>query len=185
MQLFGYAFASDSVLFLEVILALVNSGFTLTVVLVDSGNNSATKKYELQSADYAEAVTDSSAILAALTPISTARIRSYSIIQKFEEDAFSFPTNVEIENQAEIVARLATPNETATIYIPAPIASIFVGPSGEAYNTVDGTDTLVENYLAIFNENAQAFISDGEFITPTVAQRFKSGKRIHKASRKG
>lgn len=166
-------------------MALVSDGFVLTVTLVDSGNDVAVKKYLLQSADYDEAVTDSAAILAALDPITTATIRGYKITQDFVEDAFTFPTAVEIENQAEIVVRLATPNKYGTIYIPAPLASIFVAGSGDGYNIVDGTDTLVADYLAIYNLNAQAYISDGEYITATVAQRFKSGKRIHKASQNG
>jgi len=163
---------------------LVASGFELTVVLVDSGNDTATKKYQLQATTYADAVTDAGVILGVLV-ISTAVVRSYKITENYINDAFNFPTAVEIENQAEIVVRLVETGKYGTIYIPAPNASIFVAGSGDGYNIVDGTAPLVAAYLAIYNENAQAFISDGEFITPTVAQRFKSGKRIHKASQNG
>lgn len=164
---------------------LVSTGFKLTVTLVDTGNNVSTKLYDLQSATYAAAVTDTATIIAALDPITTATIRGYTIGEKFEEDAFVFPTLAEVENQAEIVVRLATQNKFATLYIPAPIASIFVSPSGDGFNIVDGTDTLVAAYLALFNAGAEAYLSDGETITPTVAQRFKSGKRIHKANTRG
>lgn len=164
---------------------LVTTGFKLSVILVDTGGNTSTKVFDLQAATYAAAVTDAATIIAALNPITTAAIRSYSIAEKFEEDAFTFPTAAEIENQAEIVVRLATMNKYATIYVPSPIASIFVSPNGDGYNIVDGTDALVAAYLALFNAGAEAYLSDGETITPTVAQRFKSGKRIHRASRDG
>ena len=166
-------------------MALVSAGWELSVTLVDSGNDTSTKRYALQSATAAAAATDAATIIAALDAISTATIRSYSLGEKFEEDAFTFPTLTEIENQAEIVVRLATLNKFATLYIPAPSASIFVAGSGDGFNIVDGTDTLVGNYLALFNSGAEAYLSDGEFITPTVANRFKSGKRIHKASKNG
>lgn len=166
-------------------MALVSSGFQLTVTLKDSGNDNAVKKYLLQADNYADAVTATGVILAALQAISTAAVFGYRIAENYINDAFNFPTAVEIENQAEIVVRLVETGKYDTIYIPAPLASIFVSPSGDGYNIVDGTDPLVAAYLALFNENAQAYISDGEFITPTVAQRFKSGKRIHKASQNG
>jgi len=166
-------------------MALVSNGFVLTVTLKDSGNDNAVKKYILQSATYAAAVTDSATILAALEAITTATVFGYKISEDFIEDAFTFPTAVEIENQAEIVVRLVDTGKYGTIYIPAPLASIFVSPSGDGYNIVNGSNTLVGNYLAIYNSGAEAYISDGEFITPTVAQRFKSGKRIHKASNNG
>lgn len=164
---------------------LVSTGFLLSVTLTDTGGNNSIKRYDLQSATYAEAVTDTAAIIAALNPITTATIKGYTIGEKYEDDAFVFPTSSEIENIAEIVVRLATQNKTDTLYVPAPIASIFVGPNGDDWNTIDGQDALVAAYLAIFNAGAQAYLSDGETITPTVAQRFKSGKRIHRASRKG
>lgn len=166
-------------------MALVSVGFTLRVTLKDSGNDTAVKAFALQDTVYADAVTASGVIIAALDAITTATISTYSLTEKYDEDAFTFPTAVEIENQAQIEVRLSTPNEFGTIWIPAPLASIFIAPSGDGYNIVDGTDTLVANYLALYNENAQAYISDGEFITPTVAQRFVSGKRIHKASKNG
>ena len=164
---------------------IVSSGWIATFSLVDTGGNTATKLYNLQAADYAAALVDVAAVEAALDPITTATIKGYNLTEKFLDDAFTYPTLAEVENQAEIVVRLASVNKFDTIYIPAPIASIFVGATGEQFNTVDGTDPLVAAYLALFNAGASAYLSDGETITPAVAQRFKSGKRIHKASRKG
>lgn len=166
-------------------MALVSAGFKLTVTLVDSGNDTSTKNYDLQSATFAEAQTDAATILAALNAVTNAVVRSYSLSEKFEEDAFNFPALTEIENQAEIVVRLATLNKTATIYIPAPIPTMFVGANGDSYNIVDATNAPMLAYLALFNAGAEAYLSDGETISPTVAERFKSGKRIHRGSRNG
>lgn len=163
-------------------MALVSDGFSLTVQLKDTGDNSTTRTYELTAATAAAAATDAATIMADLDALTNAVIVGYTIGERFVEDALTLPTSAEVENCAEISAYIVgSPTKTATVNIPAPVPGIFVGTSGKNFNIVDTSDTLVQNFLAHFGNAGEATLSDGEIINPTTA----SGKRIHKKSRRG
>lgn len=162
-------------------MALVTYGFTLQVELVDRGGDITTKTYDLTATTHADALTASAAIVGALDAVTNAKIRSYSVSEKYKDNAFTLPLLGQIEEQALIVLRLTSdPTKSATHTIPAPVDGIFMDTSGEGFNTVDGTDSLLQAYLDIFDATGESYISDGER-----SAGFVSGKRIHRKSRRG
>jgi hypothetical protein len=170
-------------------MALGSIGWFLTVELVDRGNNSTTRTFELVSTDTAG---DASAVLTAvgtiltrLNAVTAAVVKSYSVSKRFVEAALTLPTSAEaeVEKHALITALIyQQPNESASIDIPAPEQGIFLAQSGPNVNLVDFADTDVQNYLDIFDYNAPlAKISDGEQIDKAVVK----GRRTSSKSGKG
>ncbi len=155
------------------------SGYWLTVSLTDNGGDISTLSYELQSADMATAITDTSAILAAIALNSDSVVSGYNLGIRYTEDAFVYPVSgVENQNKARIVVQLTTGTEKARIDIPAPKPSIFNATSGKEANVVDIGGAAVTAYIALFEAGAEAFISDGE-----IADFPVEGRRV--SSRKG
>jgi len=162
-------------------MALVADGFNLSVTLADRGGNTTVKSFDLTSADHATALTDATAILAALTGVSDASVKGYTIGTRYVENAFVLPTVGEIENQAMLTFRLyGDPLKKATFTIPAPKDAIFSASSGALYNQVDLADTEVIAMRNVFFTGGEATISDGE-----TAVALENGKRIHRKSRRG
>jgi len=170
-------------------MALVFSGFRGRVTLRDQGGNYAFKEYDLREATtHADALSDLSAIVALLDPITNAVIQGYSLSTIYEEDGFAFPTGgVQIENLARVTALLDSDEvgKTVTIEIPAPVDGIFMGSAGKSYNIVDVGDSALFAYTdgVYATTGGLAFISDGETIQDTNA--LVSGKRVHKKSNNG
>lgn len=164
-------------------MALVAAGFEFSVVLVDSGGNKAARVFDLTSADMTEALADAAAIVPLLEAVTNAVIQSYRVTQRFAEDAFAYPIGgVNVEELALIVAQVdGQPNKTANFSIPAPVDSIFVQVTGPQRNVVDTADPALIAYASIWNPGSRATISDGESIELPLL----SGKRIHRASRRG
>lgn len=163
-------------------MALVSGGFRGSVTLVDNGRNTTTKQYELKATTLAAAVTDMADIVTALDAVTNAVIVSYNVSQVFVEDALALPAaGVQIEEQALITTTIVgDPLKSASFTIPAPVAAIFVGTSGENADIVNTENALFDAYFSVFQLNGQAYISDGES-----ALAAKKGRRIHKASRRG
>lgn len=162
-------------------MALVTDGYSLTIVLKDTGNNSTTMGFELTAVTAAAAETDALAIIAVLNPVTDATIVSYRVSHGFIEDNFSFPAAAEIEKKASIVALIDGESvKTCTIKIPAPNVGIFQGTDGKAFNLVDIADTALLSYLLVFQTAGEATISDGEVMGDPL-----HGKRITVGSRKG
>lgn len=163
-------------------MALVSTGFWAVIALVDNGGNVTRKTYHLRAADFTAATTDTGDILDALAAVTDSVIEGYQIEQRFSNDAFSYPAiGVQNENQALLDIAVADNfNKTATLTIPAPKATLFVGTAGPTANVVDVTDPLILAYVDVFKATGQAYISDGED-----ADFIKSGRRIHKKNNKG
>lgn len=166
-------------------MALVSDGFELVVTLVDSGDNKSNKRYILNAADAATAATDAGTIMTRLTAITNAVIGGYGLTEKFVEDAFVYPTDIEIENRALVIGRIdGEPSKTWTETIPAPIVGIFVAPSGPSRNEIDITNTALVTYMGTFNATqALAEVSDGEQLADV--STIKSGHRAHRKSNYG
>jgi hypothetical protein len=164
-------------------MALVTAGFVLRVVLIDNGGNTAVREYDLVATTAANAATAAATILAALDAVTDAVVKSYTIGEVFVEDALSLPASgVQIENLAEIVLQITDdPLKKVVISIPAPVAGLFVGSSGPSANIVDVNDSALIAYAQTWEGVGEATISDGESITLPII----SGKRVHRASRKG
>lgn len=163
-------------------MALVSDGFRLTVTLVDTGANTTSKTFDLTAADYATALADSAAIMASLNGVTDALVKGYSIAERYIENTPGLPLAAEISDRASVLVQLASnPFKKETIEIPAPIAGMFQGASGDAWNLVNVANAALGTFLAHFALGAEATISDGETIeTPAL-----KGKRIHVASRNG
>lgn len=168
-------------------MALVLSGFTGVVTLVDQGGKVVRKEYELrEAATYATALADLQTIVSLLDPITNAAIRGYSIRTEYEDDAFAFPTGgVEVENVAQLIVALETENKYEKIFIPAPIDGIFLASFGKGYDVVDVGDAALFAYVdgVYSTTDGVAYISDGETVKDLAA--IQSGKRIHRASNLG
>jgi hypothetical protein len=169
-------------------MSLESKGYYLNVVLVDaSGENKATIRYNMESADFATLVTDAAAVMSALNAVTDAVIVAYQIGEKFgENSSFVAAEGVEIENVASISSRLDAPQEKwATVRIPAPNIGVFEAATGTGRNRVDPTDTDLLTYLGLFvTSTGVATLSDGETLLIPGASNTK-GKRIHRASRRG
>ena len=168
-------------------MALTSNGFELHVTLMDSGLNTSNLTYVLLAADYATAVIDSGTIIAALTAVTQAEIKAYSILERFIEDNIAVPvTNVNVENQALIVLQLASsPLKKASIKIPAPVPGIFLATTGEGSNVIDVLDTDLNTYVDTWQETpGVATLSDGEQVADGLDALLR-GHRIHRQSSRG
>jgi len=162
-------------------MALVSSGFFLTVQFVDTGKNTTQRRFALTSIDIATAIIDSGIILAAVGAVTNAVISGYNISEAFTENALVLPVDTEIEKQAQLSLLLAgLGTKTAVATIPAPVAGIFTDVSGPGYNVVDVSDAGVLAYVNIYKAGGQATISDGE-----IADKLLSGRRISVKSNRG
>lgn len=178
-------------------MSLVSSGFVLNAVLKDAAGNKSGMRFDVQGADIATAKTNAATIMTALAAITNAAIVSYTIGERFEENAtFYGAAGSEVENIASVVTQLAgTPIKYHTFRIPAPVDGLFQGAQGPARNQVDVTDADLLTYLLNFVDetgftipgpDAIALVSDGEKLAgsdpnPVVI----NGKRIHRASTSG
>jgi len=168
-------------------MGLVSNGFALNIQLIDGGANTANMSFDLRSADYATAVTDSAAIIAALNPITEAVIRQYSIVEKFVEDTLSLPAGtVHVEDRALMTLQLtSSPLKTVNHIVPAPVVGVFQGASGQALNVVDVNDVDLRTYIAIFHADGEATISDEEDVALNPTGGILRGVRAHRKSYRG
>lgn len=155
------------------------SGFWATVTLIDTQSDRSTLEFELQSADFTEAQTDTDAIVTDLKAVTDASVANVSISYRREEDDFAYPaTPCNNSEKARIVVQLVGSTKKAVIDIPSPKAAIFNGTVGVANRTVKLDATPVVNYIQNFQTGNEAFISDGE-----VSDFAVRGERV--TSRKG
>lgn len=156
--------------------------FALAVTLLDNGRNETTMRYQLTSADAAEAATDAAAIMAALANVTDCTVKSYQIEHRYVNDAPTLPlSGVENQNQAIITVVLnADPTKSGTLVIPGVKPGMFVGSSGDNANIVDHTDVAIIAYVDLFTTGNEALLSDGE----VGSLNFK-GVRRHVKSRRG
>lgn len=147
-------------------MALVSAGFWLHVALVDKGNNTTSKTYELTSADYAAAVTDAGTVLAALAGVSALVVGKYFIEEKYVNDAFALPSSADA--QAEVTASITTyiedkGDKKANYNFPGPIAAnVWVSTTGNDSNIVKISSAQVIAYQGLFIPGGPCYISDGE-----------------------
>lgn len=180
-------------------MALVSVGYVANIKLVDAAGNQSFLRPDVVGADFATALANAQSIIAELDPLTDALIVGYSVSQVYAEDTDVYgAAGSEVENIAEIVCPLETAGKYHTFRIPAPADAIFVGASGPDRNRVNTANADVLAYVSLFTDktgydgtpgaDAIALVSDGEKISPDNAndQPFiSSGKRIHRASRRG
>jgi len=164
-------------------MALQASRWYTVLTMKDQGGNTFRRTYEQSApADYAAALASQTALATDLQAVSNCQIVKAVTFQEYEEDT-TFVGTAEGENQALITVGLANkPLDSATLNIPAPVDSIFVGTSGPNRNVVKepADSAILAAFLANFDSEALFYVSDGEQM-----DGFKKGKRIHKKSLSG
>lgn len=170
------------------LMALTSAGFVVTVVLVDSGENESKMRFYFRSTDFDTIRAFAVGTLATnLGAVTGSVIKSIHISESVDEDAFALPAGVENENRALIVGRLDD-NGTKNIFIPGAADGVFVAATGSDRNVVDSTDADLLAFLSMWQQvsapgDSVLTLSDGQELHPT--SPIKSGKRTHRASRKG
>jgi len=170
-------------------MAIVADHWELVVQLVDEGGNSTTRRFQFRASDDAgdmsDLLTSGGALLTDLAAVSDAVIKKVSYNKVMVEGVFALPEEGEVEEHALITAPInGEPLKSATIDIPAPKDTIFIGApgDGESFNQVDFNDGALGNYLGLFTGGASQFlVSDGE----AIVQNNMRGKRTHSRSTGG
>jgi len=155
------------------------TGFFVNVQMIDRNEDQTSKDYELDVADFAEALGAALEIVGDLMLVSQCEIVGYSISQRLVENAIVIPSAGEVQTKARLIIRLAGGNEKATIDIPAPKEEIFMALTGKANKVVDVTNTDVADFLANFLTAGNCFISDGEKMA---ADGLLEGRKVSTAS---
>jgi len=156
-------------------MAFVNDGFEVSITLGGIDDSTQTRTYQLTSADYAEAVTDTTTILGLLAAVSDGAVKGYSITARSVQDAYNRPAVATAERgDAAIVSGeiAGNPLKSWSFSVPYPKVDIFLATAGRNYNVVDIADAALIAYKNIWGVGGQAEISDGE-----VAGNIVSGKR--------
>jgi len=169
-------------------MAIASAGWKLNVTMGDNGRRHFIKTFEFRDTitTHAAAVAAAAALIVDLEGVSQLEILGYQVSEVFLEDTVAYPVGLNAQGEMGALLNLSIENEplkTATQFIPGPKDADFVGASGTAaYDDVDGTAFV--DWLANFLETGGTFsISDGEQVADVGG--FKSGRRIHRKSRRG
>jgi phage tail sheath gpL-like len=169
----------------EATMALVAGAWMLHAELIDGTGRLTTISRRLVAADAAAAAAAATAHLALLTAVSDCKIVSYTVGQKYEENALGALPAVTVLNSVQAVISASIqdqPNKFATLSIPGPKITVFAGSSGRNANVVDVGAGIVTDYLADFTAAGHVFISDGEHLDPVYNA---TGERVTKYRRLG
>jgi len=165
-------------------MALVSTGFQLSVTLVDQGKGKSTLRYDLTAADAAAAAVDTATILAALAAVTDAGIQSYTLGEVYKDSAVNSGSG-QVENLAVITAKIDDADlKYAIVRIPAPKDGLFQAASGGGYDLVDPADADLVAYLQVWQTGNEALLSDGESLVSPGTAGNVVGKRAHRASKK-
>lgn len=149
------------------------AGFFLSISLLDGQDDTSKIEYGLTSADYATAVTDANAVIAAINLVSDAVITSYAIKQVYDENSIVPVSGADNAIKALMSFQLEDRPAKASLSVPAPKLSIFAAPTGPDAKNVDLTNTGVQAYEALFLTGGQCYLSDGE-----TADDLLKGRRV-------
>lgn len=164
-------------------MAFNSVGFEAVVTLLDRGDNMTHMRFGVGGADIAAAEAILAANINDLVAVTKAYVVSYSVSEKFANDAARTPANNgEIEEKAVITVNLETSPKKAILTIPAPVDTLFVGTSGDNWNTVDIADSLLVAWVGDFVAGGMS-LSDGENVPATNA--IVKGRRTHRSSSRG
>lgn len=168
-------------------MALVAGAWFMSYELLDSGNDVTSVTRRLQATTAAEAATAAAAHMTALATVTNAKVVSYSVGQKYVENALTGFSDDTVRNsiQAVITASIEDqPLKKATISIPAPKNACFTAVTGEGSDVVDvGLTSVVTTFLEEFKDGGNVFISDGEkldIITNAKGVRVSKYRRLAK-----
>lgn len=165
-------------------MALVSSGFWLSVTLVDNGANQTTLSWQANPLTVTDLVTAEAArdsLLEDLIQITDARVSGtrLSVVQ-YEDELTYPPAGVENENKASVTYLIQDSNKRGNFKVPAPVQDIFVNTAGPSANVVDVTENIVTTYADNFRSVGGWLVSDGEHL-----QTLLKGKRISSKNNNG
>ena len=165
-------------------MALVTSGFELSISLADNGANVTTLSWEANTAvvtDFATAQAARASLITDLKAITGSLIVGTRLTEVQYEDSIAYPAaGVENENKASITYLIDGTNDKGNLKIPAPIQGIFVNPTGPSANIVNVQATEVINYTDNFRVTGGWFVSDGQSLITVL-----KGKRISAKNNNG
>jgi len=138
------------------------SGYFVTLTVIDRNEDKATLEYELRANDEAEALSETSAVITALTNASQCIVIGYNVQKRFYNDSIVVPSAGELQVKARIAFRLADSREYETLDIPAPEETLFMTLTGKGNKIVNVNSALVTGYTNLFKAAGSCFISDGE-----------------------
>lgn len=162
----------------------------VTLSFTDEAGNSTQKRVTLPwDTDLATTLANAADVADAYQAISDGVVTVSVGVPLTDDAPVTAGVGSEVENRAALSLRLVTDanhlQTTQTLEVPAPKIGIFQGTSGPAKNIVDIADALVTGLVALYRETGGvATIGDGQFVQDG-ATGIASGKRVHKASRKG
>jgi len=164
-----------------------DAAFGMTVTFIDSGSNTASREYMMDTTSvttFAEAQTAAVAAIPVIQATSDAPIASYRVFQTYSESALVLPATVQIENTMSLTYQLVLAgNKKANLNVPAPKITMFIaatGPQSNIVNTNETTNTVLAAFSDLFQPAGDFTLSDGE-----KSSRILSGKRVHKKSSRG
>lgn len=164
-------------------MAFNSVGFEVAVALLDRGDNLTHMRFGVGGIDIAAAEATVAANIADIVAVTKAHVVSYTVSEKFANDAARTPANNgEVEEKAVISVNLATAPKKAILTIPAPVDTIFVGTSGDNWNQVDIADSLLVAFVGNFAAGGFT-LSDGENVA--AANQIVAGRRTHRSSNHG
>jgi len=138
------------------------SGYFLTLTVIDRNEDKAVLEYELRANDEAEAISETSAVITALTNASQVVVIGYNVQKRFYNDSIVVPAAGEIQVKARVAFRIANSREYETFDIPAPEETLFMTLTGKGNKIVNVNSPLVTGYADVFKAAGSCFISDGE-----------------------
>lgn len=163
-------------------MAFVADSLFAVFAFADNSGKVVTRRYECQDTDPAAVAALMDDWATTIEGVTDAEIVSYSLEQRWIEDAVTLPAaGVQNENQAIITSKIdGDPTESATVTIPAPKIGIFSAATGPGADVLDPSDTALGLFQALFLDGGAFYVSDGEFMSSVF-----SGRRRHVKNNRG
>ena len=159
--------------------------FVGSVTLRGANGKTASVRYALQPATYAEAKTALDAIVNELVDVTDATVTQKNLTFVYGESGLV--GGGDIFEKATVACHTNLDTEVskyAVLNVPAPAIAIFLAAVGEGRDEVDIDNTDIKAYVAAVADNA--FVSDGEEINTSLgAGGIKAGRRTLSAVKLG
>jgi len=163
-------------------MTLVSDGYHASVSLIDQGGQVSTLSLEFNPVTVTTldlALTAQLSMNIAIDNLSKSEIKTYSVAQRFSEDALNLPTEAQNENKMSL-SFTKSGFGTGNLKMPAIEDGAFVGPTGAPNNQILLTAGIVTAYSDKFLDGDDYVINDGEFLVELV-----KGKRVFSKNNKG
>jgi len=162
-------------------MALVSDGYHSSASLIDQGGQISTLSYEFNPVTITTldlALTAQLAMNTALLGLTKSKLKTYSVSQRFSEDALTLPTEAQNENKMSL-SFTKSGFGTGNLKVPAIADGAFVGATGAPNNQIKLDAAIVTGYTDKFKDGDDYVINDGEFLVELV-----KGKRVFSKNNK-